>query len=928
MDSLAKKYPYSSNQYSISHQSHQIIATSNIGSNNKWHQLISWFTTFTTSSSPHQVDSSLIRKDETTSDLQPLTSKSSISLFSTSSSLTLNHSTSTSSSLGIKILSLLIFFLTLFAVIFFTYQTGFYLLLLRNLQSSSSYCDENKLSNSQTSNKSQTKHSSQSLALQSVLSDPEHTPIFPIDLTLNLTDLIHKKSRTSGGGVSVEKCSHYSCFDIYRCGIANYQSLELLQELLLNENIESQIKNDHHHHHHQQQHRNSLQHIKVYVYPHYRFVNKDTGDDLLPVSRQQQSTEFSRILKAIVGSRYFTHNPAHACLFVLNLDLLNLADEDESSENYLKNVERILWSLPSFAAFSGANHLLFSMLFPATSAFSNKNAHQVHPQLGLNIGQAMVAAAGFSLSTYRDQFDVALPVYSLFGQLHEDESGSQIKPVPYFNPTFISRVPRQWTVVSPQANLINDGSGDDLQQLEAAHPEQVLLLQSNCDRKTLISPNRQVESQLFAHLSQRNNTENENSFSFSIARQLYTTFQLCNPARKITSLYLDLLHNSEFCLILDSTSSSSSPSSSLLLLSDALMSGCIPVILADNLILPLEQTRINWPTASVRVWEHSTSELMSIIGTISAKRRAQLRANGLYLWRKYFASIESIATTTLDIINERVYPTPKAVFAPVETGKANKEKVVENNKVYQQHPQPYSELRQQSLDFFSTGGYQYIVGQEAALRSTGFTAVILSYNRPESLFDVILSVARAPSCVKIVVVWNGDAALPKDVRWPSLPATPIQVVLAGSNKLSNRFYPYESIETEAVFSIDDDIAMLTADEIEFAYQTWRQFPDRIVGFPSRRHFWDNRTVSGNSKSHRWTYDSEWRNEISLILTGAAFYHSVSLKNIKILKNFKFFFCFLVLQSFVHQCNASIHPRVGRSNDELRRHCNELSCKCF
>ena len=35
------------------------------------------------------------------------------------------------------------------------------------------------------------------------------------------------------------------------------------------------------------------------------------------------------------------------------------------------------------------------------------------------------------------------------------------------------------------------------------------------------------------------------------------------------------------------------------------------------------------------------------------------------------------------------------------------------------------------------------------------------------------------------------------------------------------------IETDCVLSIDDDIVMLTPDEIEFGYQTWREFPDRL-----------------------------------------------------------------------------------------------------
>ena len=35
---------------------------------------------------------------------------------------------------------------------------------------------------------------------------------------------------------------------------------------------------------------------------------------------------------------------------------------------------------------------------------------------------------------------------------------------------------------------------------------------------------------------------------------------------------------------------------------------------------------------------------------------------------------------------------------------------------------------------------------------------------------------------------------------------------------SGRFYPYDEIETEAVLALDDDILMLTTDELEFGYQ--------------------------------------------------------------------------------------------------------------
>jgi len=53
--------------------------------------------------------------------------------------------------------------------------------------------------------------------------------------------------------------------------------------------------------------------------------------------------------------------------------------------------------------------------------------------------------------------------------------------------------------------------------------------------------------------------------------------------------------------------------------------------------------------------------------------------------------------------------------------------------------------------------------------------------------------------------------------WPKIDV-PLKVVQTTENKLSNRFFPYREIETEAVLSLDDDILMLTLDEIEFGFQ--------------------------------------------------------------------------------------------------------------
>ncbi|GAA6092186.1 exostosin-1b [Tachysurus ichikawai] len=54
-------------------------------------------------------------------------------------------------------------------------------------------------------------------------------------------------------------------------------------------------------------------------------------------------------------------------------------------------------------------------------------------------------------------------------------------------------------------------------------------------------------------------------------------------------------------------------------------------------------------------------------------------------------------------------------------------------------------------------------------------------------------------------------------------------------------------------------------KVDFAFTVWQSFPERIVGYPARSHFWD-------SNKERWGYTSKWTNDYSMVLTGAAIYH--------------------------------------------------------
>ena len=50
-------------------------------------------------------------------------------------------------------------------------------------------------------------------------------------------------------------------------------------------------------------------------------------------------------------------------------------------------------------------------------------------------------------------------------------------------------------------------------------------------------------------------------------------------------------------------------------------------------------------------------------------------------------------------------------------------------------------------------------------------------------------------------------------------------------------------------------------------RVWREARDRIVGFPGRFHAYD-------LKHGSWLYNSNYTCELSMVLTGAAFFHKV------------------------------------------------------
>ena len=509
--------------------------------------------------------------------------------------------------------------------------------------------------------------------------------------------------------------------------------------------------------------------VKVFVYPEVTYLNQ-AKEQIFP----DTTKEFQEIIQAVKKSRFWTNNPARACIFIPHFDFLSeKAVLTGSAGKALASLQH--WD-------DGENHIIFN--------FFQKKTSSANP-LTVNIGKAVVASGSFNQGNFRPKFDIVIPVLNSF--LNIDDIHSEIANMDF-------SAERKWLLAVPYG-LVTKSLKTELDDIVNRHRESILQL-SYCRH-----------SDLQRHTQER---------------------CMSNTVHK----YPDILKQSAFCLIL--------PSSGLwkTFLTDALMQGCIPVVLQENL-MPFSFV-LDWKRVSVSFNINQVKDLINLLRKIDKYQLAIYRRQSIFLWQKYFSSLGKVVLTTLEILNERISPHRAKSYSEWN-----------------------GELKIYQKGQFFEGSYPPLYIPLAPSKKQGFTAVILTYNRKEMLYHLIKHLENCPSLVKVLVVWNNpNLETPAKSEVPGI-SKQLVFIKGKKNKLSNRFFPYKEIETEAILSIDDDISMLTVDELEFGYQVWRAYPDRLVGFPGRNH---KESDSGQSKT--LIYESEWANDVSMVLTGVAFYHKV------------------------------------------------------
>jgi len=451
---------------------------------------------------------------------------------------------------------------------------------------------------------------------------------------------------------------------------------------------------------------------------------------------------------------------------------------------------------------NGRNHLVFN-LYSGTWPDYAEN-------LSFDIGEAMLAKASISNENYRAGFDISLP---LFHKHHPEKGGAfgfvKSNNFPVENKYFLAFKGKRYV----------HGIGSDTRNsLHHLHNGRDVVMVTTCKHG-------KNWREMMDERCEEDNQE-------------YDRWD-----------YENLLANSTFCLVPRGRRLGS------FRFLETLQAGCLPVILSNGWQLPFDEI-IDWDSSTISVDERQLLQVPEILHLLSRPRIFTMRQQTQVLWDRYLSSVKKIVDTTLEIIFERVHPT---LGRSVSVWNTNPGALWTDISDRFTSPQAYLPMGFNSPD------------TNPVISSHNFTAVISTSSSIVSskspIFKLIKNTAECSNVGEIVIIWNSDVKPPPEKDWILVGGlsqnTRIRII-ENANMNISRFYQASIVSTNAVLSLDDDVS-LTTDEINFAFEVWKSFEERIVGFPARNHFWDD-------GKRLWTYTSKWSNEYSIILTNAAFFH--------------------------------------------------------
>lgn len=538
--------------------------------------------------------------------------------------------------------------------------------------------------------------------------------------------------------------------------------------------------------------------FKVYVYP--------MEDGVV------SSNSYHKIIQSVKDSGYYTTNPLEACLFVLSLDTL---DRDHLSQDYIRNMQFRVENLEHWN--NGENHLIFNLYSGTWPQYTE--------DLGFDIGKAILAKASIAILNYRPQFDISLP---LFHRTHPEKGGE-----PGFLKSTIFPGVHQYFLAFKGKRYVHGIGSETRNSLYHLHNGRDLALVTTCKHGKNW---REMQDD-------RCEMDNEEYDKWD---------------------YMNLLSNSTFCLVPRGRRLGS------FRFLETLQAGCVPVILSNSWQLPFGEV-IDWASATISIDERQLLQVPEILRTLPQPKIFKMRQQTQIFWDLYLSSVRKIVFTTLEIIKQRVFPHTAATSSAWNSrpGVFFRQQVTHTPKLAAISGH---EATENSPMKFAKNGAKIAANDSLPAPLPPVCAVISTVSQvpvassTSQIFVNVHHAAHLPAVEEVIVVWRSNSTPPPLRDWYRFgnvrsDAVTISLISSPHIRMDKFKVAAENCASENVLMLDDDVTIST-EELQFTHSVFKDFPNRLVGFTTGLHYWDE-------DARTWRYSSRVTSQFSMISTQVA-----------------------------------------------------------
>ncbi|CAM9097703.1 unnamed protein product [Discosporangium mesarthrocarpum] len=156
-----------------------------------------------------------------------------------------------------------------------------------------------------------------------------------------------------------------------------------------------------------------------------------------------------------------------------------------------------------------------------------------------------------------------------------------------------------------------------------------------------------------------------------------------------------------------------------------------------------------------------------------------------------------------------------------------------------------------------------------SFQGQGFTVRMNTWRRNDLLKKSVEHFGSCSSVQQVQVIWSDQENSPPPLSFFAEGIkSKVFFEMHDSNSLSHRFHIIMPVETDGVFSVDDDV-IIPCDDLQFAFETWLLSPSTMVGFHPR-------LVTHNTYTGKYSYLPSryvfWTGIYNSVLTKASFLH--------------------------------------------------------